>query len=188
MTEKTKNTNYTNNTNKMQCMTLCAVLTGLSMVLSMIKIIPMPFGGSITLFSMLACTLTGYFCGVKWGIASGVSLGILNLAFGGIFYHPVQVLLDYVLGFGVLGLAGITRNQRRGLQRGYGLACVLRFLCSTLSGIIFFASYAPEGMGPILYSVCYNLFYIGGEGLLTLAVLSVPSVRKAIERLGNGFL
>ncbi len=167
-------------------LTLCAILTGLSMVLSLIKIIHMPFGGAITLFSMLACSLTGYYCGLRWGLTSGVALGLLNMAFGGVFYHPVQILLDYILGFGVLGLSGLFRDGKQGLFTGFLIAAAARFLCSFLSGVIFFGSYAPEGMSPVLYSFAYNIFYIGGEAVLTLAVLAVPSVRRALERLKGG--
>ena len=172
--------------NHMRSLTLCAVLTSLSMVLSMIKIIHMPFGGSITLFSMLACTLTGYCCGLKWGMMSGTALGLLNMAFGGVFLHPVQILLDYILGFGVLGLSGIVRSRKNGLFTGFILAAAARFICSFLSGVVFFGSYAPEGMSPALYSFFYNIFYIGGEAVLTLLVLGIPSVRSAVERLKGG--
>ncbi len=57
-------------------------------VLGMVKIIPMPYGGSITLFSMLAATLTGYFCGPKWGLTSGVALGLLNLIIDPVILFP----------------------------------------------------------------------------------------------------
>lgn len=176
-----------NRQNHMRALTLCAVLTSLSMVLSMIKIIHMPFGGSITLFSMLACTLTGYCCGLRWGILSGTALGFLNMAFGGVFLHPVQILLDYILGFGVLGLSGCLQSKKGGLFTGYILAAAARFVCSFLSGVVFFGCYAPEGMNPALYSFLYNIFYIGGEAVLTLIVLGIPSVRTAAERLKGGY-
>ena len=93
--------------NNLYCLVLCAVLIAMSMVLSNIKIIDMPYGGSITLFSMLFATLTGYFCGPRWGLLSGVVLGILNLVIDPYILFPVQVLLDYILAFGALGLSGL---------------------------------------------------------------------------------
>ena len=54
-----------NSKRNLYSLVLCAILIALSFVLGMVKIIPMPYGGSITLFSMLAATLTGYFCGPK---------------------------------------------------------------------------------------------------------------------------
>lgn len=165
-----------------RCLALCALLIALSFVLGMIKIIPMPYGGSITLFSMLAATLSGYFCGPKWGIASGVSLGLLNLIIDPVLLFPMQVLLDYILAFGCLGLSGFFAEQKYGLYTGYMLSIVGRFLCSFLSGFIFFAEYAGE-MNPMVYSFLYNIFYIGGEGMLTLIVLTLPPVKNTIYRL-----
>ena len=85
---------------------LCAVLIALSIGLNQIKLLHLPYGGSITLLSMLAATLAGYFCGPKWGLASGLALGLLNLIIGGYVIHPVQLALDYILAFTALGLSG----------------------------------------------------------------------------------
>ena len=85
-----------NSKRNLYSLVLCAILIALSFVLGMVKIIPMPYGGSITLFSMLAATLTGYFCGPKWGLTSGVALGLLNLIIDPVILFPMQVLLDYV--------------------------------------------------------------------------------------------
>lgn len=164
------------------CLALCAVLIALSFVLGMIKIIPMPYGGSITLFSMLTATLAGYFCGPKWGIASGISLGLLNLIIDPVLLFPMQVVLDYILAFGCLGLSGFFSKRKYGLYIGYTVSIIGRFLCSFLSGFIFFAEYAGE-MNPIIYSFLYNIFYIAGEGILTLIVLALPPVKNTIYRL-----
>lgn len=172
-----------NGTRSLYCLVLCAVLIALSFVLGMVKIIPMPYGGSITLFSMLAATLTGYFCGPKWGITSGVALGLLNLIIDPVILFPTQVILDYILAFGCLGLSGFFANRKYGLYVGYTVSIIGRFICSFLSGFIFFGEYAPEGMNPAVYSFLYNIFYIGGEGVLTLIVLALPPVKNVIQRL-----
>lgn len=165
------------------CLVLCAILMALSFVLGMVKIIPMPYGGSITLFSMLTATLAGYFCGPKWGLASGVALGLLNLIIDPVILFPMQVLLDYILAFGCLGLSGFFSKQKYGLYVGYVVAIIGRFICSFLSGFLFFGEFAPEGMNPVWYSFLYNIFYIGGEGVLTLLVLALPPVKNTIFRL-----
>ncbi len=162
---------------------LCAILIALSFVLSMVKVIPMPYGGSITLFSMLAASLAGYFCGPKWGITSGVALGLLNLIIDPVLLFPVQIVLDYILAFGCLGFSGFFANKKYGLFTGYAVAIAGRFVCSFLSGFIFFGEYAPEGMNPIVYSFLYNIFYIGGEGVLTLIVMAVPPVKNMLYKL-----
>ena len=169
--------------NNLYCLILCAVLISMSIVLSNVKIIDMPYGGSITLFSMLFATLTGYFCGPKWGLLSGVVLGILNLVIDPYILFPLQLVLDYILAFGALGLSGFFSEKKYGLYIGYIVAIIGRFLCSFLSGFLFFAEYAPEGMNPVWYSFIYNILYIGGEGVLTLIVLAIPSVKNVLERL-----
>ena len=95
---------------------LCAVLIALSIGLNQIKLLHLPYGGSITLLSMLAATLAGYFCGPKWGLASGLALGLLNLIIGGYVIHPVQLALDYILAFTALGLSGFFTNKGSGLS------------------------------------------------------------------------
>ena len=171
-----------NSKRNLYSLVLCAILIALSFVLGMVKIIPMPYGGSITLFSMLAATLTGYFCGPKWGLTSGVALGLLNLIIDPVILFPMQVLLDYVLAFGCLGLSGFFSSKKNGLYIGYIVAIIGRFICSFLSGFIFFGEYAPEGMNRF-GTALYNIFYIGGEGVLTLIVLALPPVKNAIYRL-----
>jgi thiamine transporter len=71
--------------------------------------------------------------------------------------------------------------MKGGLYIGYIVAIMGRFLCSFLSGFLFFGEYAPEGMNPVVYSFIYNITYIGVEGILTLIVLALPPVRKALE-------
>jgi thiamine transporter len=66
---------------------------------------------------------------------------------------------------------------------GYLLGITGRFFFSFLSGILFFASYAPEGMNAWLYSFLYNITYIGQEMLITIFIISLPPVAKALERV-----
>ena len=167
---------------------LCALLIALSIGLNQIKLLHLPYGGSITLLSMLAATLCGYFCGPKWGLASGLALGLLNLVIGGYVVHPVQLTLDYILAFTALGLSGFFTDKGTGLYVGYIVAVVGRFICSFLSGWIFFGSYAPEGMNPALYSFAYNGISIGAEGLITLVILAIPAVHDLIFRLKDQFI
>ena len=168
-------------------MVLCAVLIALSIGLNEIKLLHLPYGGSITLLSMLAATLAGYFCGPKWGLASGLALGLLNLVVGGYVVHPAQLMLDYILAFTALGLSGFFQDKRTGLYVGYGVAAFARFICSFLSGWIFFGQYAPEGMNPALYSFAYNGISIGAEAIITLVILAIPVVHDTIYRLRDQF-
>ena len=91
--------------------------------------------------------------------------------------------MDYPLAFGMLGLAGFLNKRPDGLLAGYVLGVFGRLIMSVLSGVIFFAEYAGD-MDPFLYSVGYNIAYLGCEALLTAVVFMViPSVKKAVERI-----
>ena len=71
----------------------CAMAVALAMVTSVLKVFSFPFGGSITLFSMLFASLAGYFYGPATGILTGAAYGILQLIIEPYIYFPVQVLV-----------------------------------------------------------------------------------------------
>lgn len=93
----------------------CAMAMALAVVTSMFKIIDMPMGGSVTLFSMLFIVLTGYWFGVRTGITTAVAYGILQLLINPYIISIWQMLMDYVFAFGALGLAGLFSNKKKGL-------------------------------------------------------------------------
>lgn len=168
---------------KTKQLVFCAVSIALAAVTSFIKLASLPFGGSITLFSMLFVTLIGYFYGAKTGLITGIAYGILQLITGPYIYAPLQVLLDYPLAFGALGLSGFFQNKKRGLVIGYIVGVLGRYLCHVISGYIFFAEYAPENMNPLVYTLGYNLTYILPEMLVTVLVLYVPAVYQAVGQV-----
>lgn len=153
----------------------------LGMVTSYIKVWDMPMGGSVTLLSMLFICLIGYWFGARYGILTGAAFGILQFLIDPYVLSIPQVLFDYPLAFGALGLSGFFSNRKYGLQIGYIVGVLGRFIFSTLSGVIFFAAYAPEGMNPWVYSVLYQGTYLGTEGIITLIIISLPPVTKALD-------
>lgn len=161
----------------------CAGAMALAMVTSFMKIVSLPFGGSITLFSMLFICLIGYVYGVRAGVMTGVAYGMLQLITGPYIFAPLQVLLDYPLAFGALGLSGLLSNKKHGLVTGYVVGVAGRYLCHVISGYIFFASYTPEGMNPIAYTLGYNATYILPELILTVVILYLPPVLGAIGQV-----
>ncbi len=161
----------------------CAGAMALAMVTSFIKFASLPFGGSITLFSMLFICLIGYMYGLRTGIMTGVAYGMLQFIIGPYIYAPIQVILDYPLAFGALGLSGLFCNKKHGLITGYILGVLGRYLCHVISGYVFFASYAPEGMNPIIYTLIYNATYILPELIVTVIILYFPPVLEAIGQM-----
>jgi thiamine transporter len=153
----------------------------LALVTSYIKLWEMPMGGSVTLLSMLFVCLIGYWFGLKYGLITGIAFGLLQFIIDPYMLSIPQVILDYPFAFGALGLSGVFCNKKFGLQIGYVIGVVGRFVCSTLSGVIFFADYAPEGMNPWVYSIAYQGSYLGVELVLTLIIISIPPVAKALS-------
>jgi thiamine transporter len=147
----------------------------------MIQFASLPMGGSITLFSMLFVTLIGYWYGPKIGILTGVAYGLLQFVINPYFYTLPQVLLDYFLAFGALGLSGFFYKKKWGLQVGYIVSVLGRYIFSVISGAVFFGSYAPEGTPVIVYSLTYNATYLLPEAILTLIVVSLPPFAKALN-------
>ena len=164
-------------------LTFCAMAIALATVTSFIKFADLPMGGSITLFSMLFVSLIGYFYGAKTGLMTGLAYGVLQLITGPYIYAPAQVLLDYPLAFGALGLSGFFKNKKHGLSIGYAVGVLGRYICHVISGYIFFGIYAPEGMNPMVYTLGYNLTYILPEMIATLIVINIPAVSRAIAQV-----
>lgn len=169
--------------NNLTQLAVCAMLIALATVLGMIPLFSLPAGGAITPFSMLAATLCGYYFGTGKGVISCVALGLINFIISPYMVHPAQVFLDYIFAFGMMGLSGLVSEKKNGLTTGYIIGICGRFLGSFLSGFIFFASYAPEGMNPVLYSFLYQLSYIGVEGVITVVVINIPVVKNTFKRL-----
>ena len=162
-------------------LTFCAVAMALALVTSFIKFASLPMGGSITLFSMFFMCFIGYLYGPKIGIMTGVAYGILQLIIEPYIYAPLQVLLDYPLAFGALGLSGFFSKKKFGLTTGVIVGILGRYICHVISGYVFFASYAPEGMNPMIYTLGYNATYIVPELIATVIVVSLPPVMKALK-------
>ena len=158
-----------------------AVAIALAIVCSMIKFSSLPMGGSITLFSMLFIVLIGYWYGPSVGIMTAVAYGLLQSVLEPIFYTLPQMLIDYPLAFGALGLAGFFHKKKFGLQIGYIVGVIGRYVFAVISGYVFFGAYAPEGTPAIVYSLTYNATYIVPEAIVTLILISIPAVSKALS-------
>ncbi|ADQ05787.1 proton-coupled thiamine transporter YuaJ [Caldicellulosiruptor hydrothermalis 108] len=156
------------------------VVIALSFILSFIKLYRMPQGGSITPASMLPLFAYAYMFGPFAGIVAGMAYGILQLIQDPYVVHWAQLLLDYPLAFGALGFAGFFRkNLPLGiLAGGFG-----RFVFHFISGVVFFASYAPKGTSPVVYSAIYNATYLGPDLAVCLIIAFIPGLRSAIDRL-----
>lgn len=187
-------------------MVATGMMIALATVLSFVKLFEAPMGGSVTLLSMLPLCLISIRYGVKWGVFScqihallQILLDVGALARSGISPTAFvgSLVLDYLLAFGVLGVAGVFcirrsseepwQQQKKGTNgtrafAGVMLAVALRFVCHTLSGFIFFSEWCWEGWNVWVYSICYNGAYMLPESIFTACgawvMLRVPVSRR----------
>lgn len=164
-------------------LTCCAAAVALGTILSNIKLFSFPTGGSITLLSMLVICLPGYWFGLGAGLMTGAAYGVLQLLIDPYVLFPAQVIVDYLLAFGALGLSGLFSNKKNGLIKGYLAAILGRYFFSVLSGWIFFGMYAWEGWHPLPYSIVYNGIYIFSEAAVTVLLLALPPVKKVLMQV-----
>ncbi len=161
-------------------LSIAALCVSLALILSYIKIFNFPYGGSITPASMLPIMVFSYIFGVKRGLIAGVALGLLNLIQDAYVIHWAQLLTDYVFAFAAIGLAGLSKKR---LAPGIILASVSRFAFAVLSGVVFFAEYAPPELNPFWYSISYNGTYMLPEMAICLGAAFIPALNNAIEGL-----
>jgi thiamine transporter len=156
-----------------------AVAVALSVIASIFTVFNLPFGGSITLFRMFFICFIGYLYGTRSGILTGIACGFLDLILKPYVVHPVQLLIDYPIAFGLLGMSGIFAKSKYGLVKGYILGVAGRYVCHVLSGVIFFSMYAGS-QNPMIYSLGYNATYIVPEAVVTLIIMAFPPVWLAL--------
>jgi thiamine transporter len=170
-------------TERIRIITETIVMVALSGALYLIKIFTLPQGGSITLGSMVPIFLLALRRGPRIGIVGGVAFGLVALVedvYSGVevIFYPAQVILDYPLAFGLLGLAGFFRKVP---VLGVGVGIAARFCSHFVSGVLFFASYAPAGVSPFVYSAIYNGGFLIPEFVITAALMIVLVRVKALE-------
>ena len=155
-----------------------AALVALAGALHLIKIFSFPQGGSITFAAMVPILLLALRRGWQVGIFAGMLFGLIVLVEEPFVVYPTQVVLDYPLAFGALGLAGFFRKLP---VLGVAVGVAGRFLSHFVSGVIFFATYAPEGMSAEVYSAIYNGSYLLPELVISAVVIQLLTYSKAME-------
>ena len=153
-----------------------AIMVALAQILSYIKIMELPNGGSLTP-AMFPILLFAVRWGLKDGLLAGFVFGLLQLIFDGAYAWGWQsMLLDYLVAFPPLGLAGLFKGKKWGIFAGTVLGCLGRFIVHFISGITIYRIYAPtEILGtvfdePNLYSLVYNGSYMLPNTILALAI------------------
>ena len=176
------------NVSDTKAITFGGIAVALAFGLSYVKIFSLPEGGSVTLASMLPLILYAYLFGAKKGVIVGIIYGLLQCLQSPQVYQPMQVVLDYPVAFGVIGIAGISRNLKflKGNMLfefifGASIAGIGRYIAHFLSGYYVFGSFAMDGYSALGWSLVYNLFVIVDVAIV-IALGSVLFMSKSFGK------
>lgn len=162
----------------------CAMIVAIAFVIDLLPLPRWPQGGSVSL-CMIPIVFFSFRHGALWGTIAGFLLSVVGMLMG-VSLPPANtvtaiilcILLDYVLAFALLGTADLFRrpfgeNSAAGYVAGTVAAGLLRLLCSFLSGIFLWRSYAPEGTPVWIYSLTYNAGYMIPNTVIAVVVILV---------------
>lgn len=202
-----------------------ALMLAVATVLSEYLTVKMPFGGSITIFGQVPILLIAYRHGFGRGLLTSLAFGGIEMIYGRANFSYVKTflavfvvaVLDYLIAFGALSLGGIFRGKFNKVQKihfiqsfelclGAIVACSVRYICHTLSGIFVWGEWADAaffkwipflynyGSGlsglPLIvfYSIGYNAAYMLPETILSVIALfalgRLIDFRTTTPRLG----
>nr|WP_294493876.1 energy-coupled thiamine transporter ThiT [uncultured Mediterraneibacter sp.] len=164
----------------------CAAALALAYLTSYIKLFEMPWGGSVTLCSMLFIVLIANWYGVRTGLLVGLAYGIIQFIQEPYVLAFFQVCCDYILAFAALGVAGFFARSKYGLLKGYIIAVIARGAFHALGGYLYWMDYMPDNFPKALtslYPILYNYSYLLVEGVITVILISIPAVAKGLSRV-----
>ena len=170
-----------------------AIMVAAATVLSLFAVFKLPNGGSVTIGSMIPIVLISLRYPLNWSLTAAFAFSLLQMIFGfyappveNLLYYSLMVLLDYILAFSVLCLAGpLYRKLKAAWPARLRLiaatiACfIMRFTCHYFAGIIIWGTYA-EGQPVWLYSLLYNGSYMLCECLIS-GVIVFFAGQKLVE-------
>ena len=167
-----------------------AMCIAIAFILSCIKLYRMPQGGSITPASMLPIIAFAVACGPLQGAIAGCAYGLISLIQDPYVIHPVQMLVDYPLASGALALGGLVCFLPLKKEFKLPLAVLLggigRYAMAVLSGTVFFAEYAPAGQSALIYSLGYNVAYLGPDIAICMLIAFLPGISRIVDLIrGN---
>ena len=172
-------------------LTECSIMIALSAVLSIVKLFEMPYGGSITLASMLPIVIISYRHGAKTGIEAALVSSLIQMLLGlnnfSYFTSWISIValavFDYVLAFAIFGISGAFRgkikNQSTAMVTGAALASVVRYICHVISGATIWAGLSIPTEAALIYSISYNATYMIPESIIL--VLTSAYIGAALD-------
>ena len=155
-----------------------AIFVALATALSLIVVYTLPQGGSITAGSMVPILWLALRRGSKVGVVAGVLYGLIQLALLPYVIDPIQLLLDYPLAFGVLGLAGLFQKYP---FAGAAAGISGRFVMHFIAGVVYWAPIEAPTLNPFIYSAVYNGSYLVPELVISGFILYLLQKSKVLR-------
>ena len=172
--------NQLTKTQKIRRLAESAIMLALSTILAELAVVKFPFGGSVTVFSQVPMVVISYRYGIKWGVFTGLVMGVIQMLFGignfayvsGIVAYLILIFADYIIAFGALGLGGMFRNKIKNpvvsIALGGAVVSVIRFICHFISGVTIWGDYSGGAQAVWEYSLEYNAGYMLPELIITV--------------------
>ena len=169
---------------KKQTLAICeaGIMIALSTVLAMLKLIDMPYGGSVTFAQMLPILIYAYRHGAKYGMGAALTASVIQLLLGmeNFSYLPLVTwysvivlgLLDYVVAYSAFGMVGFLKGKmgyQKAMLTGALTASVIRYLCHVVSGFTAWAAFEIPDGAVLAYSFGYNATYMIPETIVLMA-------------------
>lgn len=169
---------------KKQTLALCeaGIMIALSTVLAMLKLIDMPYGGSVTFAQMLPILIYAYRHGPKYGMGAALVASLIQLLLGmeNFSYLPlvtwysmvVLALLDYIVAYSAFGIAGFLKKKyssKAAIIFGAIIASIVRYFCHVISGFTAWAAFELPSGAVLAYSFGYNATYMIPETIVLVA-------------------
>ncbi len=171
-----------------------AVCIAMSFALSYLAPIHLPYGGSVTIASLLPLMIYSYMFGVRKGVFAGAIYGLLQVIQDPWILHPAQLLLDYPIAFAGIGLAGMFRGVEKfrkmpqvSFLLGALVGSAIRYLAHLFAGVFAFGQFAADyGFdSDWLYSLTYNSFVFADIAIAIVVgifVFSSKSFMTVVDR------
>lgn len=169
-----------------KALTESAIMIAMATVLSLIKIVELPYGGSVTVACMLPIAIIAYRHKLVWGLSAGLVFGVIQqlISLNTLSYVTTWqsilavILLDYVVAYALIGTAGAFRKSVKSrslsLMLGVLLCSILRYACHVISGATVWAGLSIPTEAALGYSFIYNATYMLPETIvLCIAALYV---------------
>ena len=171
---------------KKNTLALCeaGIMIALSTVLAMLKLIDMPYGGSVTFAQMLPIIIYAYRHGAKYGMGAALTASMIQLLLGleNFSYLPLVTwysvivlgLLDYVVAYSAFGIAGFFKKKldyKSAMLTGAVIASVIRYLCHVVSGFTAWTAFELPDGAVLAYSFGYNAAYMIPETIVLVVAV-----------------